>query len=66
MYKNGRNMINETFEKLWEQNLEFNIKNRDVLLKDFPVKSDNLNLVGVTLPQKDLEYILENINVNLQ
>lgn len=65
MYINGRSMINTRFKQLWEQNLELNMKNRDILLNDFPVKAENLNLFGVTLPQKDLGYILENININL-
>ena len=53
------------FKQLWEENLETNIRNRNILLKDFPVKAENLNFVGVTLEQKDLKYILENVNVDL-
>ncbi len=66
MYIDGRNKINEMFKQLWKDNLETNIKIRNILLNDFPVKAENLNFVGVTLEQKDLGYILENINVNLQ
>ena len=66
MYIDRRNKINKMFKQLWEENLETNIRNRNILLNDFPVKAENLNFVGVTLEQKDLRYILENINVDLQ